>query len=318
MTRIQQLLLEVESPYVGDPYFVTGHALYSAIARRVDAVTRQSIAVSHGVMLPCAYGSPVEGEASVRSGSKLGLSLPEVEAYADLFIFRDAAHRWVSASRPRDVTNTHPLQRYGDRVAFADEALFGRPAEKQAAKRTVSWAVQCYVHVPGDGVADDAVLPLADAVLDGLQVGGSRNYGFGELSVLDSQVVALDELDYSRITAADEHRLEVVMPFVLGSEFPGADEQDVPWWWDVQGRAATGGLRRRESRLVNGDDVFELETVDHGQTVPYAGDAPVATARNGVTRVGTHSRYGFGELRVRPADSDRVPVRAEGRAGGDS
>lgn len=317
MTRVQQLLFGVESPYFGHPYFVTGHALYAAIARRVDAVTRRSVAVSHGVFVPCAYGSPIDGAVSVRPGSKLGDSLPAVEAYADLFLYRDAAHRWVSASRPRDATNTHPLQQYRDRVAFADAALFSRPADTEGAARRVSWAVHCYVHADDDEVSD-AVLPISEDVLDGLRVGGGRNYGFGELSLLDSQVIVLEDLDYSRLHAADEHRVELVTPYVTASEFPGADSQSVPWWWDVAGRAATGGLRRRVTRLVEGEDVYDVETIDHGQTVPYAGSDPVATARNGVTRVGTHSRYGFGELRVRPAGTDRVPERGEGRAGGDA
>lgn len=34
--------------------------------------------------------------------------------------------------------------------------------------------------------------------------------------------------------------------------------------------------------------------------VKYLGDRPVETAKNGLTRVGSHSRYGFGELRVKP------------------
>jgi len=32
----------------------------------------------------------------------------------------------------------------------------------------------------------------------------------------------------------------------------------------------------------------------------------VSTARNGVCRVGTHSKFGFGEFRLRPAGDDRV------------
>jgi hypothetical protein len=40
--------------------------------------------------------------------------------------------------------------------------------------------------------------------------------------------------------------------------------------------------------------------VDHGQVVKYLGDRPVETAKNGLTRVGSHSRYGFGELRLKP------------------
>jgi hypothetical protein len=42
--------------------------------------------------------------------------------------------------------------------------------------------------------------------------------------------------------------------------------------------------------------------IDHGQRVGFAGDSDrlVETAHNGIRRVGTHSRFGFGELRVRP------------------
>jgi len=39
--------------------------------------------------------------------------------------------------------------------------------------------------------------------------------------------------------------------------------------------------------------------VDHGQVVKYLGDRPVETATNGLQRVGSHSRYGFGELRLK-------------------
>jgi hypothetical protein len=34
--------------------------------------------------------------------------------------------------------------------------------------------------------------------------------------------------------------------------------------------------------------------------VKYLGDQPVETAKNGLMRVRSHSRYGFGELRVKP------------------
>ena len=43
-----------------------------------------------------------------------------------------------------------------------------------------------------------------------------------------------------------------------------------------------------------------LQAVDYGQVVTYDGDRPVETATNGLRRVGSHSRYGFGELRLKP------------------
>jgi hypothetical protein len=316
VTRIQQVLLEMETPYLGHPYFVTGNGLFTALARRVGEAARVSLQCSHGVFVPGEYGSPVDGEATVKGGRKLGQSLPDVEAYADLFVHRDSAHRWVSESRPRDAVNTHALQQHGRRVAFADEELYGRPDDAYSEKRRVSWGVHCYLHADGDDAGD--VLPVREEHFDGLQIGGARNYGFGALRLVDTQVVDLDALDYGRIEDADAHRVELLTPFVAASEYPGADSQSVPWWWDAAGRSATGELRRRTASLVKGDDVYEVETIDHGQTVPYAGSDPVQTARNGVARVGTHSRFGFGELRIRPAGGDRVPERVERRTGGDA
>jgi len=59
-------------------------------------------------------------------------------------------------------------------------------------------------------------------------------------------------------------------------------------------------MTRRYSRLAR--LLLTLETVDHGQVVKYLGDRPLETAKNGLTRVGPHSRYGFGELRLKPVD----------------
>jgi hypothetical protein len=318
MTVVQQVLFELDGSYLGHPYFVTGNALFNAIARRVDGRTRRSLHVSHGVFVPGEYGEyPMEHSQEGYAG-KLGQSLPPVEAYDDLFVFRDAAQRWLLESRPRDAHNTHDIERHGDRVAFASECFFGRPPATRNSKRSVSWFVHCYLH------GDDAV-PVAETTLDGLRVGGARNYGFGELSLTDSQVVDLDALEYGRLADAesDAYVLELVSPYVLSSACPGADDQSVPWWWDatmgsptiepgsVSGTVATDGrrddgLRRRETRLVDGGDAYRVETVDHGQVVGYAGSDPVTTAQNGVLRVGTHSKYGFGEFRVRPAGDDRV------------
>jgi hypothetical protein len=33
-----------------------------------------------------------------------------------------------------------------------------------------------------------------------------------------------------------------------------------------------------------------LQTVDHGQVVEYTGDQPIETAKNGIRRIGSHSK----------------------------
>mgnify|MGYP007039254269 FL=1 len=56
MTRMQQVLFQLESDYFGNPYYVSGHAIFNAIAQRVDAATRQALQASHGILTPKEYG----------------------------------------------------------------------------------------------------------------------------------------------------------------------------------------------------------------------------------------------------------------------
>ncbi len=324
MTRLQQVLFEVESPYMGHPYFVSGHALFNAIARRVDERTRRSLCVSHGVFVPGEYGRYPEWHSQDGYAGVLGSALPDVEAYEDLFLYRYPAQRWLLESRARDAHNVHTVQSHGGRTAFASQCFFGRPPEVRNHKRSVKWYVQCYLHAGRDG---DGVLPISDDVLEGLRVGGGRNYGLGEVSVADTQLVDLDALDYSRLTdgGVDEYALEIVSPYVLASEYPGAESQSVPWWWDSTATSTLetrggprDGLRRRTERIASDGDLYEVACIDHGQVVGYAGSESVTTAKNGVLRVGTHSRYGFGEFRVRPVSDDRVPDRGGAAARGEA
>ena len=141
-------------------------------------------------------------------------------------------------------------------------------------------------------------------MLTGLQFGGKRNYGYGEVTLQDTQLVSLDELDYSRLDGAETHLIDVITPFVLQSEYPGASDGPVPWWW----AADRDELRLRDEKIVEQRESFTLETVDHGQVVAYRGDRPVETAKNGLQRMGPHPRYGFGELRLRPLN-DQAPDR---------
>lgn len=302
MTTIQEVLFELVTDYFGHPFYVSGHALYTAIVRRLDndCDVARHLCVSNGMFVPGEYGK-IHGSG----GSLYTTSLEPVESYDDLFRFRDPAQRWLLDSRPRDAHNILDIQSHGGRLTYAPRCRFGQPAESYYTKRTVTWYVHCYLHTDGRG--GDGGLPLADETLDGLRVGGGRNYGLGELRLADTQSIDLEALDYSRLKTCDvsgdgdQCDIELVAPYVLRSQHPGADSQSVPWWWEPPHE-----LRRRTEQLVVGEDVFEVETIDHGQCVAFAGDNPVSTAKNGVLRVGSHSKYGFGELRIRPAGDDRV------------
>lgn len=77
--------------------------------------------------------------------------------------------------------------------------------------------------------------------------------------------------------------------------------------------------RLNEYSPVRGAATYTLDTADLGQVRTYSGDDPLATTptRLGML-IGTHSRFGFGELRVRPASADRVPDRADAATGGEA
>ena len=176
--------------------------------------------------------------------------------------------------------------------ALAHETVMGQPETAATAKQTTKWYINAYLH------ADDPdILPLGEDVLDDLQFGGKRNYGYGTTTLKDTHVVDLEALDYSRLEDGEAFILELVTPFVLRSEYPAANDVDVPWWWSVEEDIQ---LRHRLEKIVEGENVYELETVDHGVVVGYGGNCPVETAKNGLTRVGTHSKCGYGELRVNP------------------
>ncbi|ELZ21062.1 hypothetical protein C475_18928 [Halosimplex carlsbadense 2-9-1] len=303
MTLVQEVLLQLEQDYMGHPYFVSGNAVFTALARELDDAATNAVQASTGVFVPGTHGAFPDEHSQSGGKPYFGTSLRPVEAYEDLFLFRDAAQRWIGDAGPRDAENTHEMRSYAGRTGFAPASWFGKPVAAHGRKRTVNSYLHCYVHAAG---SRQDVLPLDDDVLDGLRVGGARNLGLGATSLADTQTVVLENLEYSRVRDADALQVELVSPYVLETDHPAADDQSVPWWWGVDDES----LRRRESRLVRGGESFELTTVDHGQVVPYTGSDPVMTAQQGVLRVGSHSKFGFGEFRVRPASEDRVQGRA--------
>lgn len=278
--------------YLGHPYYVTGNAIYHALGQVLPCEQQQTIHASHGIFAPGNFGSYPEAHTKNKAHPSMGAAIPDVEAYDDLFLHRHPDQTWLLDSRPRDALNTHDIRAQSGQPALAHEMRLGQPETAQSDARKTTWFIHAYLH------ADERdVLPLGSSVLDGLQFGGKRNYGYGTVQLHDTQMVDLDRLDYTRLADADHYRLELITPFVLSSEYPGTATVDVPWWWEtVEDRR----LRRREECIVEGDECFHVRTIDHGQIVEYTGDRPIETAKAGLTRIGSHSKYGFGELRVRP------------------
>ncbi|GGL36178.1 hypothetical protein GCM10009037_19670 [Halarchaeum grantii] len=295
MTWIQQVCWRLEMDYLGHPYYVSGNAIYHALKQVLPADQRTRIHASHGMFAPGQFGAFPEWHSLSGSRPALGATLPEVTTYDDLWLHRHPEQPWVLDSRPRDAVNTHDIRTQSGQPAFAHEMVFGRSAESRKTTWTTSWFVHAYLH------ADDPdVLPIEEEALDGLQFGGQRNYGYGTTRLKATQMVDLDALGYGRLRGADAYRLELVTPFVLRSDYPGTNDVDIPWWWTVE----TTHLRQREEEIVEGPETYHCGTVDHGQVVRYGGDRPVVTAKNAIRRVGAHSKYGFGEIRVCPIESE--------------
>ena len=294
MTLIQQVHWELDMDYLGHPYYVSGNAILHALGQRQSHDRHQQLHASHGIFVPGQFGTFPAAHSQDGLQPYLGTGLPDVEAYADLFVHRNPAHRWLLDSRPRDALNTHDVRVHSGQPGFAHETIMGRPDDARNQQRTTKWYLNAYLHADSDDV-----LPLEEEVLDGLQFGGKRNYGYGMTRFKETQLVDLNALDYSRLRECERFSLELVTPFVLESEYPNTVDQVVPWWWGVERDA----LRERTEQVVEQRELYTLQTVDHGQVVTYEGDRPIETAKKGVLRVGSHSKYGFGEFRVTPVDT---------------
>lgn len=295
MTVIQQVLWELEMDYLGHPYYVTGNAVYHALGRRLAPDRHQHLNASHGLFVPGQFGAFPDDHS--KSGVKpyMGATLADVETYPDLFLFRDPAHPWLLDSQPREARNVHPLRSHDHHVGLAHETIFGQPEPARAETERTAWYVYAYLHADREGI-----LPLGEGALDGLQFGGERNFGYGYTRLKDTQLVDLGSLDYSHLRDGNAYILKLVTPYVLRSEYPSVNDVELPWWWSVSNERH---MRVRQAKIVEGGDVYRCATIDHGQVVGYTGDRVVETAKNGITRVGSHSKYGFGELRLIPVET---------------
>jgi len=272
MTHIQQVLWKLRMDYIGHPYYVSGNAILHALGQHLEPETHAALSASHGVFVPGQFGTFPEEHTQSGARPHLGSGLPEVESYADLFLQREVMHPWLLDTRARDALNTHDIRVQGGHPALAHETIMGRREDQWREQQTTMWFIHAYLHAD-----DPAVLPLGADSLEGLQFGGKRNYGYGEVELKETQLVALEELDYSRLEGAGTYLIELVTPFVLASEYPEANDCTVPWWWAED----RDDLRFREEKMLEQHEVFRLETVDHGQVVKYLGDRPVETAKNG-------------------------------------
>lgn len=57
VTRIQQVLWKLKMDYIGHPYYVSGNAVYHALAAELEYAVSQWLHVSHGIFVPGDFGT---------------------------------------------------------------------------------------------------------------------------------------------------------------------------------------------------------------------------------------------------------------------
>ncbi len=165
MIRIQQVCWELETDYLGHPYYVSGNAIYHALTAMLSGDRHDAIHASHGAFAPGQFG--VFPDTHSQSGTRpaLGATLPEVKTYDDLFFHRHPDHRWLLDSRPRDALNTHDIRTQSGQPAIAHETAFGKPSSARKNTQTTGLFVHAYLHAEESGI-----LLLEDNRLDGAPV----------------------------------------------------------------------------------------------------------------------------------------------------
>jgi hypothetical protein len=126
MTAIQQVLWELRMDYIGHPYYVSGNAILHALGQHLESETHAAVSASHSVFVPGQFGTFPEEHTQSGIRPYLGSGLPDVEAYDDLFLQREAMHPWLLDTRARDALNTHDLRVHGGHPALAHETIMGR------------------------------------------------------------------------------------------------------------------------------------------------------------------------------------------------
>jgi len=86
---------------------VSGNAIPHALGQRLDPETHAALSASHGVFVPGQFGTFPEEHTQSGTRPYLGSGLPDVDAYDDLFLQREAMHPWLLDTRARDALNTH-------------------------------------------------------------------------------------------------------------------------------------------------------------------------------------------------------------------
>jgi len=174
MTTIQQVLFELETDYMGHPYYLTGHALYTALARRVDAQARRSLNVSTGVFVPWR----VRGIPGVTFARRVWREAWHVAPTSG--VVRGCVRvSGCSAAVVAGLTATGCAQHARRPESWRPTGVCTEGSLRPAARASEQQADDALARplLPARRWGDEDVLPLSVDVLDGLRVGGVETTG---------------------------------------------------------------------------------------------------------------------------------------------
>ena len=269
-------LLEMQTHYCGNPFYVTGNAIAHAVRLNKEMTKEQKdqLSVSHGIFKtfprsagytpgpPTEYEEFFETWRTPRTSSP-DLIVPELQCY-------------YQPRSPTPYVLMSPVRYEGKKT----------PEKEQSEIPTF---ISFYIIGLGD---------MDPNIFDGIQVGGKRNMGMGKTTLRHH--VRTNTSEWKGIPSEGELGVEFITPMCLESTFPGCDAVEFPEFLNPH---ISGRFRTREELLTIHSTSVKLKLLDSGQAFGLKKEfsQPPKLQKiieNGIERIGVHRKYGYGEYKV--------------------
>lgn len=268
---IDLFLLRLDSHYCGNPYYVTGHALASALrlGREFSEEQKKQMQVSHGIFKVFVGSQTNEPDAP--------------RTYDEFFqTWRTLARVPVDLVVPEYRT---VLRKQSPPILLASPFRYSKRLDPAKEQRQFSTFLSFYVGGLGG---------IDPNLFDRIQVGGRRNQGMG-LTRLHHHIQT-DTASWFGWPDAQPLGVRFITPLCLSSTFAGTDAFAFPSFLEPH---QSGRFRQREEDLNMHGQACMLSLCDSGQAFALKSDAsPRHTCELGISRIGVHKKYGYGEFQV--------------------
>lgn len=265
-------LLELLSHYSGNPYYVTGNAIAHAtrLTGQLTDEQKKRLSISHGIIKTFARNDNLDKPAD----------------YSEFFKIWRTPRTSRSELIVPELRYYHP-DRGAPFILMSPTRYEGKkdPDKEQNRRSTL---ISFYV------------IGLEDTdpnIFDGIAIGGRRNMGMGKTRL--HLHISTDTSQWTGFPENDKLGVELITPLCLRSTFPGCDETNFPNFLEPH---ASGRFRTREEGITIHQKKVDLHLLDSGQAFAIKECLPRTelqkTINNGIERIGTHSKYGYGEYKV--------------------